>query len=339
LRASEKDVEGMISTFKVRINDVNDGFNMGKELKVYPVRTLSRPSIEAYILDAPEARALACFPHIVGEAFIQLNRKLSTKAAEAIVNVVGLEEWKGYVVHVHVLRAGSGYMMSEGLKHELGQIADVYIRPLYSKNRKKIEITYSDFSQLPKNAGLAVVIPDTVATGFTLIKVLRKLAEEANKVGSWIDTLVIYGFIADYGLERIAKEAKALKINFTYFFALEDVAALAGNYYDMVLYGPDTSQEAFKPLGAITHYDILRECINYYVPGLDQPGDWSNRQPVLFNGNTWEKVDLLQHLSESRETIESIQQRYSRYMWFKKWHKHICEAQIRAIKAQEERCS
>lgn len=337
MRVPKKDVGEIASTFRIRIDEVDDGFFQGKGLKVYPVRTLSRPGIEVYIFDAPEARALACFPHIVGEPFIRLNRKLSMKTALAIVNVAGLEEWVGYVVHVHVLRAGSGYMMSEGLKHELGQVADVYIRPLYSKNRKKIQITYSDFSQLPKNAGLTVVIPDTVATGFTLIKVLRKLADEASKVGSWIDTLVIYGFIADYGLERVAKEAKTLKISFTYFFALEDVAALAGNFYDMVLYGPDASQESFKPLGAITHYEILQECINYYVPGLDQPGDWSNRQPKLFNGEAWEKVNLLQHLTKSRETIETILQRYSKDPWFKKWHKHICEAQIKALKALEER--
>ena len=337
MQVSEKDVEEIISTFKIRVNDVNDGFTTSKELKVYPVRTLSRPGIEVYILDSLEARALACFPHIVGETFIRLNRKLSTKAAEDIVNLAGLEEWVGYVVHVHVLRAGSGYMISEGLKHELGRVADVYIRPLYTENRKSIEITYSDFSRMPKNAGLAVIIPDTVATGLTLIKVLNKFAEEARKVGSWIDTLVIYGFIADYGLERVAKEAKRLKTSFTYFFALEDVAALAGNYYDMVLYGPDTSQEAFKPLGAITHYEILRECINYYVPGLDQPGDWSNRQPKLFNGEAWEKVNLLQHLTKSRETVETILKRYSTDPWFKNWHKRICEAQIKALKTLEER--
>jgi len=337
LRISEKDVDEIVSIFKIRISEVNDGFSVGKELKVYPVKSLSRPGVESYILDAPEAAGLACFPHIVGDIFIGLNKKLSEKTAQAIINIAGLEEWTGYVVHVHVLRAGSGYMMSGALKHELGQVADVYIRPLYSKNRKKIEIIYADFSRLPRGTGLAVVIPDTVATGFTLTSVLHRLAEEARKVDSWIDTLVVYGFIADYGLERATKEAKKLDINFTYFFALEDVAALAGNFYDMVLYGPDISRESFKPLGAITHYEILKECINYYVPGLDQPGDWSNRQPKLFNGEAWEKVNLLQHLTKSRETVETILKRYSTDPWFKNWHKRICEAQIKALKTLEER--
>ncbi|HEX68816.1 MAG TPA: hypothetical protein ENG10_00780 [Candidatus Bathyarchaeota archaeon] len=337
MRIPEKDIDEMVSIFKIKIDGVNEGFSMGKELKVYPVKSLSSPGVESYIFDAPEARGLACFPHIVGDTFIALNRKLSKKTAKAIINIAGLEEWIGYVVHVHVLRAGSGYMMSEALKHELGRIADIYIRPLYLKNRKKIEITYADFSQIPRGAGLAVIIPDTVATGFTLTKVLHRLAEEAHKVGSWIDTLIVYGFIADYGLERVSKEAKKLNISFTYFFALEDVAALAGNFYDMVLYGPDVSQESFKPLGAITHYNILKECINYYVPGLDQPGDWSNRQPKLFNGETWEKVNLLKHLTKSRKTVEVILKRYSTYPWFKRWHKRICKAQIKALKALEER--
>ncbi len=331
----------MVSPSRREVKEVAEYFgvntNFDEKLSGYPVDVYSillpklPPRARVYVVYSPEARALACFPHIIGKGFERLNSYLAAKSVEAIVDLAGLDGEE--VVHLHVLRAGPGYQLHRGLRNKLGLLREVYIRPLYSDNRNSIEVVYSNFSSLPEASEVSVVAPDTIATGNTLIVALDQLKREAEDRGTALKKLVIYGFVADKGLNRVVRKAVELGFKEVYVFALVDIAALASNDYDMVLYGPDLSSREGKVLGGVAPLEVLERCTPYYVPGLDQPGDWSARQCWLFNGRSLERGNFEKHLKGVRAAVQKVLEEHSSQSWFKAWHKDACKRVLAAVNA------
>ena len=48
------------------------------------------------------------------------------------------------------------------------------------------------------------------------------------------------------------------------------------------------------------------EYLHEFVPGSDQPGDWSARQSRLFNGQGYEGGDIAGHLENSIRLMKSL---------------------------------
>ena len=69
--------------------------------------------------------------------------------------------------------------------------------------------------------------------------------------------------------------------------------------------------------------DTLDGMIPYYVAGLDQPGDWSERQMSLFNGYGMESGNVVGHLRKSIDLINSCRELHSGEVWYDVFHEGI----------------
>lgn len=313
----------------------------GARIRAYEV-SLSNPRLGVYLIDTPEARCLAAFPHIVGRSFSYLNLLSARRSLRAILDLADIRQFKDNTFVLQILRAGPGYRLHEALSGHLGRLGEIYVRPVYTGpsfrdhlTQRRIKITYRDYSALEGHTDVAVVVQDTVATGRTLKTSLKDLFNHLTDLR--IELLMVYGFISDRGLEVIREMVEGHKISRVQVFPLVDVAALASNNYDMVLYGPDeryfSTHGEHRLLGATVGYETLVDCIEHYVPGLDQPGDWSSRQAILYNGLAYEEGNMRGHLESSRNSILRLVEISSGEPWFREWHLRIAERHLRAIGA------
>lgn len=276
--------------------------------------------LETYIIDAPEAREIAAHQHIVGD---QLTSKCLTCARKAIRPILELTSINksnaDKVVHLHVLRAAPGYQLHTALEEVMGKIRQTFVRPRYVKASYRdhlgaesmvLRVDYKEFSSVPAREEIIVVKPDTEATGRTAEVSIRSLFERCEELDTRIKELILYGFISGKSLLRIKDVASSLGIGKVIAFAWVDLTALAYNKYDMVLYGVDESfwkeKRRISRLGSIVAMETLKSMISIYVPGLDQPGDFSERQEKLWDGEKWVSGDMLGHLKKTAGIIESI---------------------------------
>lgn len=78
----------------------------------------------------------------------------------------------------------------------------------------------------------------------------------------------------------------------------------------MPLYGLDEhlyrERGKIKPIGSIVSPDTLQEMLPHYIPGMDQPGDWSERHLYLYNDHTYENGNIQGHLEKSIQFMESL---------------------------------
>ncbi|HDH07216.1 MAG TPA: hypothetical protein ENF87_02485, partial [Thermoproteales archaeon] len=231
---------------------------------------------QVFIVDFHDAREIATRPELVGKLFLEMNYRTAVFAGKAILNLLDIRD----CVFVHVLRASPGYMLSKALKREV-EMYEMKLRAFYTKpstgdhTEAKVKVRYVT---TPSRFSDTIIIADTIASGKTMEAVLKKVLKIEE-----VDRIILYGFISKNGLERIEKTFK--NVAELYFFVLEDLTALSENHYDMPLYGPDleafSKRRKIKLLGSIVPYEALEGMLPYYVPGLDQPGDWSERQPIL----------------------------------------------------------
>ena len=69
-----------------------------------------------------------------------------------------------------------------------------------------------------------------------------------------------------------------------------------------------------------------------YVAGMDQPGDWSERQVSLFNGKGKEAGDIAGHLEKSLGIAESLKALNTEQPWYNEEHNAIALTEIGRIK-------
>lgn len=299
---------------------------------------------EVYIVDSLAGKDIACHPHIVGEELAGLCLEAARDAARAITELTPLREYGGgAVVYEHVLRAAPGYRLHEALR-ELGVgFREVWVRPRYvvpsyrdhESEAKAIEIVYDDFSNLPRREVLLVLKPDTEASGRTGEASLRRIAEVAEERNSALEELIVYGFISKPGLETIYGAAKDVGFRKVYFFAIGDLTALCHNMYDMPLYGPDESYYAEKGelrlLGGIVDHSTLERYLLEFIPGADQPGDWSARQSIVYTGYGYEPGGIEGHLRNSLKLIERLWMISKGHEWFMEFHEEAIKRELEEL--------
>jgi len=279
---------------------------------------------DTFIANSEWGIDLAAKPEIVGEDFVRYNLEAAKGVAAFLKEVL---ERDLPVVFLHVLRASKGYMLHEALRMLGVELIEVWIRPRYIASgygdhaTGGVVVRAKDFSALEgaKDSGeVALVVADTVASGKTLTRCLGEALNELKARGLHLAQLAVYGFISLEGLARINPIAKR-----TYVVAIEDYTALASNGYDMPLYGVDRAlyerTGELRSLGGATVPEAFERLVVEYAPGMDQPGDWSERQHVLLSENGFETGNIRLHLERSLEALRSLKELTRKAPWYKAW--------------------
>lgn len=332
-------LEKLVKEFDIQI-DCTDSI-LRDPVKVFKVE---KPELgEAHIIDGELIREITCFPHLVGREFENRCLQIAEKFSEPILDIV--ETGDGEVVFEHVLRASLGYKLHEALKNRIG-FNEVFVRPRYKTTSyrdhqtREIEIVYRDLENLPENSDIVLFKPDTEATGNSTEASLRKLVERAEELGSRVTTLILYGFISEDGLSRINKISRDMGIETVYSFAFANLSKLAFNGYDMLMYGIDYSyfrdSGEKRDIGGIVSPETLEDYLEYYIPGLDQPGDFSARQEEVLTGNGWEVGGIGEHLSNSVELIRDIREVSSDEWWWKDFHERRVKEELKNLKEKRK---
>ncbi|MCW3992662.1 MAG: hypothetical protein NWE79_08120, partial [Candidatus Bathyarchaeota archaeon] len=256
--------------------------------------------------------------HIVGEALEALSLDCAMDFIRAAKAVEVLEEG---LALLQILRGSSGYMLERVLPERVPivSIRTEYVKVGYRQHgeSERIDVTYRDYSRFAQEGGevTTLLIPDTLATG-------RSAEAALNDVlGSGVDLerVVTYGFTAVPALLRLGDICSERGIEL-HGFSICDVSQLASNNYDMPVYGPDEglfgSTGELRLMGSIIDVETLGRFLPRYVAGLDQPGDWSERQDQLFNGQGNESGDIAGHLRKSMGLIESLRTINSGQPWY-----------------------
>jgi hypothetical protein len=337
---SSKTIDRMIQEYKIDTDSTRivktRKAKVGKKTRIYEVTRTETPT---FIIDTPMAREIACHPHLVGELLERRSREAAAEALPTILELsdVGKAREGSEIVFEQILRAAPGYKLQDIASRVLGSAyRTVYLRPRYTHKsyrdhdgvvQREIEIVHQEFSEFPKGKKIVLVMQDTVASGrsgeISIDATLKHCEESGCKIEKWI----LYGFISEYGLgilHRIAKQNDIVMIA----FAMGNLTALSSNNYDMPLYGVDEAHwqktRTIRKIGSIIDRASLKEYSPDFVPGSDQPGDWSARQSNLFNGISYEPGDITGHLSNSVRHIKSL----CEIGCFEPWQQSIAEKEL-----------
>jgi len=289
-----------------------------------------------YIIDTPPGTKIACHPHIVGEA---LERSCLDAAREfvKVLETMNMLEY-GRLAVLQILRAAPGYKVTEVLPEA---VPIIWTRTEYRmggyrshfEEVRKTDITYRDYSAVDLDGYeiSTLLIPDTFATGVSAENVLNDLLETGLRPRK----IILYGFISIPALTRLGELASENRIELV-SFAIGNIMQLAHNNYDMPLYGIDESLHSatgeLKPMGSIVDEETLRTYLPLYVAGLDQPGDWSERQSALYTGQGYERGDILGHLAKSVKLIESLREINSKQPWYNDFHETASSRELEKLK-------
>jgi len=313
-------LESILESFPIDTDSVKRVYlrETAQETRLYEVDVHKSPilgSVEGHIflIDTPSGRRIACHPHLVAE---ELSSLCFDSAMELVLALYELGLISNDSGILHVLRGGLGYRLDKASP----ELPVINIRTHYSQDgyrshsddSRRINVTYSDYYE---NSFDSLIVPDTYATGRSVEAALHHMFEQ----GLSVENVIMYGFIAAPGVERVYKFIAEHGVQLT-VFAICDISQLYANNYDMPLYGLDEhlykQQGTIKPLGSIVSLETLRDMIPYYMPGMDQPRDWSERHTDLFNGYNNESGDIHGHLMKSIELMRSLDELNSQQPWY-----------------------
>jgi hypothetical protein len=319
----EVDVDSIVAEYSIDVESTRSIEVRGLEATT-KLFIVERPDLieKLYIIDTAQGKRIACHPHIVGKKLKNLAFGAALEAAKAMSQLTDIAKVdRDSTVVENVLRAAPGYELHEAFK-ELTKgrgFRDVWILPRYGtpsyrshdkESQTELNIIYEDFEALPRNREITVLKPDTEATGKTGKKSIERIVEKCEDAGSTMKEIILYGFISAPGLEMISETANRHGIELT-AFAIGNVTDLAHNGYDMTLYGVDESfwkaTGKTRKLGSIVDVTTLERYLPEFVPGSDQPGDWSDRQTSVYATNERkEPGEIGKHLRNSVRLIESL---------------------------------
>jgi uracil phosphoribosyltransferase len=291
-----------------------------------------------YIIDTPAGGLIACHPHIVGDELKSLCLEAARGFVEAAEQVCSLSLKDATLMHI--LRAGAGYMVAEAVPCGVPviNIRTEYVEDGYrdhSDDPRSLKVSYKS---IPDGLGRVetLIIPDTYATGRSAEAALL----DAFISGLTPERVVIYGFIAVPALVRLGTLCKRHNVSLV-SFAICDVTQLAHNNYDMAIYGLDESYHGVtgedRRLGSIIAPETLGRLTPFYVPGLDQPGDWSERQTRLFNGVTAEAGNIVGHLEKSMALIERLRAMSAGQPWYGEAQEEAAQRELEALRLELDR--
>jgi hypothetical protein len=309
---------------------------MSKGTRVYQVENAS---VRTYLVDTPMTRRIACHPHVVGKELENLSLEAAENTLPAILELseVGHHE---EIVFEQILRAAPGYKLHEAARKQIyDSFRTVYIRPQYTHTsyrehngmiQQQLRVVYEDFSDLPKGKEISIIMQDTVASGRSGEIAIKAALDHCERVGSRIKKWILYGFISSRGLKVLEETAKSHGLTLV-AFAMGNLTALCSNNYDMPLYGVDESlwkrTHSVQKLGALVDRSTLADYVQEFIPGADQPGDWSARQLKLFTGVGHENGNIRDHLENSARLIESLMTIGN----FADWHKKLALEELGRI--------
>lgn len=324
------------STTSIKVEGLNDLTNVFR---------VDRSDLieELYIIDSVQGKNIACHPSIVGKTLKTHAFNAAVEAAKAINHLTDLSTTnRDSIVVENVLRGAPGYELHTAFR-ELNEgrgFIDVWIRTKYEKPSYRIHddessaslnVVYEDFDALPHQKDIVLLKPDTEATGKTGLKAIERIVRKCEEVESTIKEIILYGFISIPAIKKMSEIVKRLGINLV-AFVIGDVTELAHNGYDMTLYGIDESFWStlgeIRKLGSILDLKTLERFLPEFVPGSDQPGDWSSRQTSVYV--TKEKKEpggIKEHLQNSIKLIENTK-RISNYA---PWQETIAEKELRLL--------
>lgn len=340
---TRKTIDRLIQEYKINTDSTKPvKIKKAKIRKSTRIFSVERAAPPTFIIDTPMAREIACYPHIVGESLEQLSRKAAAEALPAIMELSEIGKGRGdtEIVFEQILRAAPGYKLQDAAPKVLGNsYRTVYLRPRYTHRsyrdhdgtvQREIEVVHQNFSEFPKARKIALIMQDTVASGRSGEVSINAATKHCEQSGCKIEKWILYGFISEYGLEILHGIAKANGISMV-AFAMGNLTALCTNNYDMPLYGVDEAHwqrtRTVRKLGSVIDRVSLEEYVPCFVPGADQPGDWSARQPRLFNGISDEPGDIVGHLNNSIRLIKSL----SEIGGFEPWQQGIAEKELNLL--------
>ncbi len=292
----------------------------------------SDPVGAVYIVDSHAGGMVACHPHIVGDHLKTLCREAASRFVEAAKSVGVLTDDAAIL---HILRAGAGYMVADVMKE--APVIDVrteYKADGYrdhSDDPRRLVVSYRHYPEDLDEAA-TIVVPDTYATGRSAEAALLDLMGNGFKP----DRIILYGFIAIPALIRLGALCEEHGVDL-HSFAICDLTQLAHNNYDMCIYGLDESlyreTRRKEALGSVIDRATLRRLSPRYVPGLDQPGDWSERQSLLFDGVANRSGDIRGHLSKSIRLIESLMEMNAGEEWYTETHEEAARTELSLLRS------
>ena len=334
MRPSDEELEELASSVSLKLVE-GDAISL-EGAYAYKI-PISLPC-KVYILDCIEGREVASKPELVGEEFLKANYNAALKAAKLVVDLLDPDTPK---LLLHILRGSPGYRLHDALRSIGVDYREIWVRPRYliggfrDHRERRIEVVYESYRDLQglENVECDLIVADTIATGTTLSASLSRVLGKLRSLGLTVKDTVVYGFMS---LEGIRNSLDAMdRLGQRVFIALEDVTALAENMYDMPLYGVDETTYArrrvLRSIGGITVLEAFRGMVASYAPGMDQPGDWSERQPLLYTGEDNEKGDIKGHLKRSLETLRRLRPLTRRAEWYREWMDEIFSAREKAI--------
>ncbi|MCW3997956.1 MAG: hypothetical protein NWF10_05230 [Candidatus Bathyarchaeota archaeon] len=298
---------------------------------------------ELYIIDTVQGKNIACHPHIFGKKLKNQAFIAALEAATAMSQLTALSTTNpDSIVVENVLRAAPGYELHTAFRELNAERAfkDVWIRLKYEKPSYRshsdesalgLNIFYEDFKTLPQQKEIVVLKPDTEATGKTGQKSIERIVKKCEEVKSTIKEIILYGFISIPALKAISETSKLHGIKLV-AFSIGDITELAHNSYDMTLYGIDESlwsaSGKIRKLGSIVDPKTLDRYLPEFIPGSDQPGDWSDRQTsVHVTKEKKQQIRVDKHLRNSIKLIESLK----RISNFTPWQKLITEKELQLL--------
>ncbi len=310
-----------------------EGYGEARLYRVTESKLIPRgePVGAVYIVDSRAGGMVACHPHIVGDHLKALCLEAATHFVEAAKSVGVLTEDAAIL---HILRAGAGYMVADVMKE--APVIDVRTEyradgyRTHSDDPRRLVVSYRHYPE-GLNEAATMVVPDTYATGRSAEAALLDLMYNGFK----LDRIILYGFIAIPALTRLGALCEEHGVEL-YSFAICDLAQLAHNNYDMCIYGLDESlyRETRRKaaLGSVIDRVTLRRLLPLYVPGLDQPGDWSERQSLLFDGVANRSGDIRGHLLKSMRLIEALMEMNAGEEWYTETHEEAARTELRLLR-------
>ena len=312
--------------------------HLGKDVRIFEV---THSSLNAYLVDTPPIRRIACHPHVVGEEIEKLTLESAELTLRGILELAEVDTTKDGVLFEQILRAAPGYQLHRAAEKVIpDSFRTVFIRPRYTHTsyrdhdgmiQKQLEVVYEDFTELQKNRDIILIMQDTVASSRSAVISIERALNHCEKVGSRIRKWIIYGFVSLEGLNLLDRIARSYGIPLV-GFALGNLTALCANNYDMPLFGVDEwlwqKDGSINKIGALVDRTTFMDYLPEFIPGADQPGDWSARQSKLFTGTGYEDGNIDGHLENSVRLVESL----LKIGTFGDWQEKIAYKELQLLK-------
>ncbi|MGB9748964.1 MAG: hypothetical protein ACP5OZ_03465 [Candidatus Woesearchaeota archaeon] len=340
---SKKEVKKIIRDFKIK-TDVDQAISSEK----FDVFQYSKKPYAVFILDCDACMKIACFPSIIGKELDDLTLECAKYAFNFLKQKNYFDGSNNKLLFYHILRASLGYNLHKVAKEKINfseaWVRTKYVVPSYrdhDDNSKEVNVVFEDFSSLIglKNKTVNLLVQDTVASGKTAFVALKRLFEISKEQNLNFDKIIFYGFISEEGMDFLWDSILKHNCNELIVLALGNLTPLCKNGYDMPLYGPDEScyskSGELLNLGCIASEQTIQRWANYFIPGADQPGDWSERQEIVFTGNDYQRIDWSKYVNNSLGYLLRLKiLLQSNYPWlFGKMRKRIDE-EIDALKSK-----